>query len=147
MLRPQGPPTDADCVTATPSTRAANWPSFVQIGQKLAKPGHHYRSYYDTTSAIVTLRGPQKTSRVETYVESWYKNNTVPKTTIKESKTFKKWIPDYLLDHLLDHHHHHQTHHHWTPTMVPPPLPHQLQLQQQHLRPMLSPHPLQPLLN
>jgi hypothetical protein len=90
MLREQGAHTDADCVNATVITSAQNHSSFEKNGEKLAKFELLNRSYYDTLSAIVTSRGPQKTSCVETYLESWYKNNTVPKTTIKEYKNPRK---------------------------------------------------------
>jgi hypothetical protein len=69
MLRPQGLPTTADCVTATPLTSATNRPSFVQIGQKLAEPD----SSKQTHSAIATTKTTSRVRRPQ------YKNNMVPK--------------------------------------------------------------------
>ena len=71
FLCSKGAPTAADGAQETASTRAPNHPSFVDIGEKLNKPGHHEKSYYATLSAIARLRGPQNTSNVEPYVENW----------------------------------------------------------------------------
>ena len=97
MLRSQGAPAAANSATTTAITIATDRPSLDQIGPKLAEPGQHNRTHQDMLLAIVTSRGPQNTLRVETYVTSWYKNNTIPKTNTIDKKvsykTFKKQVP------------------------------------------------------
>jgi hypothetical protein len=90
MLRPQGAPVAADHATETTATVTTDRPSFDQIGPKLAKPGHSNRTHRDMLSAIVTLVTSRKQQNIETYVGSWYKNNTVSKNnTIIEKVPYK----------------------------------------------------------
>ena len=65
MIRQNGAPTAADHATTTATTITTDGSSFVEIGLKLAEPGHTNRTHLDTSSAIVTSREPQNTLRVE----------------------------------------------------------------------------------
>ena len=86
MLRQNGAPTAADHATTTATTITTDGSSFVEFGPKLAEPGHTNRTHLDTSSAIARSRRPQNTSRVESYVENWYKNSTIPKTNTIDEK-------------------------------------------------------------